>query len=347
MPSRPLKLAVVGATGAVGRAILEALEERELPLSEVRLFASPSSDHRTLGLRGDELEVERLAERSFRGLDVALLAAGSAVAREWSPKARAQGCTVVDVSPAFRGDPRVPLVVASVNPEALSGIEEGALVASPSGTVVPLALALAPIHRSAGIERMVATVFHSASGAGRQGVRQLESEVVSLLNGEEPEPSDLSFRMGFNLVPQVGEVGSGGYTSDEEALGAELRRVLAAPELRSTATVVRVPVFYAHGMAVNLRTARSLAPEEARALLREAPGVKVLDSPAERVYPMPMLVVNDDAVLVGRIRADPSEERALDLFVVADNLRRGAAANAIDLALLVRERLEGGIGAAP
>jgi len=340
MPVRPLKLAVVGATGAVGRAILEELEDREVPLSVVRLFASPASGYRTASLRGDELEVEPLGDKSFRGLDLAFFAAGPSVARQWAPKARAEGCTVVDVSPAFRGEPDIPLVVAQVNPQALSGIESGGLVASPSGAAVALSLVLAPLHRFAGIDRVVATVLHSASGAGREGVRQLESEVVALLNGEEPEPSESSHRMGFNLVPQVGEVVAGGYTSEEVAVGAELRRLLDAPDLRATATVVRVPIFYTHSVAVNLQTSRKLAPDEARALLREAAGVKVLDAPGERVYPMPMLVVNDDAVLVGRIREDPSQERGLDLFIAADNLRRGAAANAIEVALLVQEQIE-------
>ncbi len=331
MSARPLKLAVVGATGAVGRAILEELEEREVPLSALRLFGSPRSEERTLELRGDELEVEPLGDRSFRGLDVALFAAPPEVALQWAPKAWAEGCVAVDASAAFRGERDVPLVVVEVNPGALSGFRARGIVASPSGPVLPLAIALAPIHQAAGLERVAATVFHSASGSGHGGVRQLEAEVVALLNGEEPEPSDSSHRMGFNLVPHVGEVLAGGHTRDEVAVGAELRRILALPDLRAGATLVRVPVFYAHGISVNLRTSRKLAPEEARALLREAAGVKVVDTPSERVYPMPMLAVNDGAVLVGRVREDASEEGGLALFVVVDNLRR-AAANAVGIA---------------
>jgi len=340
MSARPIKLAVVGATGAVGRAVLEELGEREIPLSEMRLFSSPRSEERTVEFRGDELEVEPLGERSFRGLDVALFAAPREVARHWAPKAWAEGCAVVDTSGAFRGEADVPLVVAEVNPGAVAGYRARGIVAGPSGPVLPLALVLAPLHRAAGLERVAATVFYSASGSGHGGVRQLETEVVALLNGEEPEPSDSSHRMGFNLVPQVGEVAEGGHTSEEVGVGAELRRVLALPDLRTAATLVRVPVFYAHGIAVNLRTSRRLAAEDARALLREAAGVKVLDVPAERVYPMPMLAVNDDAVLAGRVREDASQENGLALFVVVDNVR-GAAANAVRIARMLHAPASG------
>jgi aspartate-semialdehyde dehydrogenase len=205
-------------------------------------------------------------------------------------------------------------------------------VATPSGPVVPLALALAPIHREAGLVRVAVTILYAASGAGRAGLRQLEKEMVALLNGEEPDASDLSHRVGFNLVPQVGDFGPDGSTDEETAVGRELRRLLSAPSLGATATAIRVPVFYAHGQAVNLRTARPLSAEGARAALRASPAIKVIDSPAERIYPMPMLAVNDDAVLVGRVREDGSQENGLDLFVVADNLRRGAAGNAVRIA---------------
>ena len=331
MTDRPLKLAVVGATGSVGRAVLEDLEAREIPV-ELRLFATARSEVDLLEFRGDELEVETVSDRSFRGCDAAILAAPVAVARGLAPNAWADGCLAIDLSGAFRSADGVPLVVAGVNDAEVAAGERRGIVATPSGPVVPLALALAPIHREAGLLRVAVTLLYAASGAGRAGLRQLEKEMVALLNGEEPDASDLSHRVGFNLVPQVGGFGPDGTTEDEAAVGVELRRLLSAPALRATATAIRVPVFYAHGQAVNLRTARPLSAEGARAVLRASPALKVIDSPAERVYPMPMLAVNDDAVLVGRVREDGSQENGLDLFVVADNLRRGAAGNAVRIA---------------
>jgi aspartate-semialdehyde dehydrogenase len=331
MNERPLKLAVVGATGSVGRAVLEDLEAREVAV-EPRLFATPRSEVDLLEFRGDELEVEPVGDKSFRGCDAAILAVPAAAAREFAPRAWAEGCLAVDLSGAFRATDGVPLVVAGVNDADVAGGERKGVVASPSGPVVPLALALAPLHRAAGLSRLVATVLHAASGSGRAGVRQLEKEMVALLNGEEPDASDLSHRMGFNLVPQVGAFLPDGGTEEEGAVGSELRRLLGEPALPVSATAVRVPVFYGHGLVLNVRTARPLSAEAARTALRAAPGVKVIDQPGERVYPMPMLAVNDDAVLVGRVRGDGASEVGLDLFVVADNLRRGAAGNAVRIA---------------
>ena len=331
MTDRPMQLAVVGATGSVGRAVLEDLEAREVK-GVPRLFATARSEVDLLEFRGEELEVEKLGEKAFRGCDAAIFATPPSIAREWGPRAWADGCLAVDLSGAFRSAPGVPLVVAGWNDAAVAEGKGKGVVAGPSGPVVPLALSLGPIHRKAGLERVVVTVLHAASGAGRSGVRQLEKEMVALLNGEEPDLSDLSHRMGFNLVPQVGAFDAGGHTDEEVALGAELRRLLSAPTLGATATLVRVPVFYGHGLVVNVKTTRPLSPDEARTLLRASPGVKVVDSPAERVYPMPMLAVNDDAVLVGRVREDASQANGLDLFVVADNLRRSAAGNAVRIA---------------
>jgi len=338
MTGRPLRIALLGATGAVGRAFLELLQEGELPASEVRLFASERSREERVELQGEELVVEAPGDKAFRGLDLAVFAASADVARAWAPRARAEGVVVVDTSSAFRADPEVPLVVADANPEAIAGYAAKGIVASPSAAVVPLALVLGPLWRVAGIERAAVALYQPATAAGRRGARQLEAEVLKLLNGEEPDPSDLSHRMAFNLVPQVGAFGPDGSTEEEAAVQAELRRVLGAPSLLATATAVRVPVFHGTGAAVNLRTGRKLGAAEAREILRKSPGVKVLDSPAERVYPMPMLAVHDDAALVGRIRDDATQECGLDLFVVGDNLRLGAATNAVRIARILRDR---------
>lgn len=337
--TRPLSLAVVGATGLAGRAVLEALPGSDLELQAVKLLASPRSAGQRLEVGDDELAVEPLREGAFRGCGVAIFCAPADVAREWAPRAWAEGCAVIDGSSAFRAEADVPLVVPEVNAAALDGFRARGVVALPRGTATALAVALAPLHAAAGLERLVVSTYQAVAGGGCRALQQLEREASDLMNGREPDPAvALPHRIAFNVVPQVGELREDGRSGEEEALAAETRRVLDAPGLRIAATAVRVPVFYGDALAVNVTTARRLAAEEARALLRSAPGLKVIDAPAERVYPMPMLTVSDDAVLVGRLREDPSQDRGLDLFLVADDLRTGAAA-ALRIAARLAERL--------
>ncbi len=340
MTTRPISLAVVGPTGLVGRALLEALPGSELDLRSVKLLGSPRSTGTRLEVGDDEILVEALREGAFRGCDVAVLCAPADVARAWAPRAWAEGCAVIDGSAAFRAEPDVPLVVPEVNPAAVDGFRARGVVASPSGAVTALAVALAPLHGAAGLERLVVSTYQPVSGAGRGALQQLEREAADLMNGREPDPAvALPHRIAFNVLPQVGAFLEDGRTEEEAALAAETARVLGAPGLRVSATAVRVPVFYGHAAAVNVTTARKLSADEARAVLRQARGVKVIDAPAEAVYPMPMLAVNDDAVLVGRLREDRSQERGLDLFLVADDLRKGAATNALQIAALLAARL--------
>jgi len=328
---RPLKLALAGATGAVGRAVLETLEERDLPVETLRLFASPRSAGSQLDFRGDELRVDALADGAFAGLDAAIFATPATVSREWATRAWAAGCVAVDLSAAFRGDPDVPLVVPELNGDAALAFEKKGIVAAPGAPAAALALALAPLHTAAGLERVSAVVLEPASGAGHAGVEQLEREAADLMNGREPEgPGAVPHRLAFNLVPQVGAFEPSGSTDAEAGLAAELRRLLGAPGLQVSTTAVRVPVFYGTVAVVSLAFARHLAPDAARAALRGAAGVKVLDAPGESVYPMPMLAVIDESAMVGRIRA--TGPRQLELVVSADNLRRGAAANAVGIA---------------
>lgn len=339
MTTRPISLAVVGATGLTGRALLEALPGPELDLRAVKLLASQRSVGTRLEVDDDEVPVEALREGAFRGCDVAVFCAPAEVARAWAPRAWAEGCAVIDMSAAFRAEDDVPVVVPEVNAAALDGFRARGIVASPGGSVAALAVALAPLHAAAGLERLVISSLQAVSGAGSRALHQLEREASDLMNGREPDPaSALPHRIAFNLVPQVGAFREDGRTTFEESLAAETRKVLGAPALRVAATAVRVPVFYGDAAAVNVTTTRALPVDEARALLRGAPGLKLIDAPSEGVYPMPMLAVNDDAVLVGRIRADPSHERGLDLFVVSDELRRGAA-NALRIAALLAARL--------
>jgi aspartate-semialdehyde dehydrogenase len=327
-----MKLVLLGATGAVGRALLELLEERETPLESLKLLASERSAGQELEVGGDVHEVEVVKDGAFRGADVAILAAPAEVAKAWAPKACADGCrAIVDLSAAFRMDGDVPLAVAGVNDQALRPGPRG-LVACPGATALQVVAALAPL-RDAGLERVAVTALQSASAAGLRGIAELEQEAQALMNGVEPEPgSAFPHRLAFNLLPAAGAFGPSGYGEEELRILAETRRALDALELPVTATVVRVPVFYGHAATVNVRTRRKVAAAEAREALRRSPWVKVIDDPAQGIYPMPMLAVSDDAVHAGRIREDLSQPNGLELFLVAENLRTCAASNALRLA---------------
>ena len=338
MTSRPLALALVGATGTVGRTVLEILDELDVPVKSLRAFASSRSAGTTLSFRDDDLRVEAPREGAFRGCDVAIFCAGPVVAREWAPRAWAEGCAVVDDSPAFRMEPDVPLVVPEVNGDATAAFRARGIVASPSSNVTALALALAPLRDAAGIRRVVVATYQSASGLGQGGVEELERQARDLLNLREPDPpARFPHRLAFNLIPQVGPFVEGGATEEEAKIVREARKVLGDPALAVSATAVRVPVFFGHCAAVNVATLRPLGA--AAAALAKAPGVKVVDDPAQRIYPMPMLVASEDSVLVGRLRDDPSQENGLDLFLAIENTRKGAATNAVQIAQLLAARL--------
>ena len=339
MPAPAISLALVGATGTVGRAVLDVLDELDVPVRALRAFASPRSVNTTLAFRGDDVRVEALREGAFRTSEVAIFCAGAEVAREWAPRAWAEGCAVVDDSPAFCAEPDVPLVVPEVNADALAGYRARGIVANPSSITTGLAVVVAPLRAAAGVRRIVVSTYHSVSGLGQGGVEELEREARDLLNLREPDPAArFPHRIAFNVIPQVGAIGEDGVSEDEAKLARELRKVLGDEALRITATAVRVPVFFGHAAAVNVETARRLRAADARELLRKAAGTKVVDEPAARIYPMPMLVANEDAVLVGRIRDDPSQEHGLDLFLALENTRKGAATNAVQIAAVLAER---------
>ena len=339
MPGSAVSVAIVGATGAVGRALVQAIEESDLDIGELRLFASERSAGSEIDFRGELARVGPLRDGAFRDLDLAFFSATAEVARAWAGRAWAAGCPVIDLSPAFRADADVPLVVAELNPGDVGGFRARGLVATPGPGAVQLALVLSPIHAAVGVERAVVTTCEAVSGAGQPAVDELESEMRAMLAFQEPPPPTvLPHRIAFNLIPQVGSMGEDGVSDEERAIVAETRRLLGADPPRIAALALRVPVFYGHAQAVNIRTSRPLSAADARALLARAPGVKVVDAPAQGVYPMPMLAVNDDAVLVGRVRDDATQERGLDLFLTADNVRKGGASNAFAVARLLLER---------
>jgi aspartate-semialdehyde dehydrogenase len=338
MSSNGYRVGVLGATGAVGSTILEVLAERAFPASEVIPIASERSAGKAVDFNGSQLEVRALSDDAIEDLDVVLSSAGSSVSSEWAPRIAETGAVVVDNTSYWRLRDDVPLVVAEVNPEAVDGHK--GIVANPNCTTMQMVVALAPIHRAVGIERIVVSTYQSVSGTGRRAVDELLSQSRAILAGEEPEAGVYPHRIAFNVLPQVEVFREGDdYTTEERKVMAETRKILGAgEELRISATCARVPVVTGHSESVNVQTRDAFTPEDCRVLLASAPGIVVMDNPAKGVYPMASAAAGQDQVLVGRIRRDPSHERCLNLWVVGDNLRKGAATNTVQLAELLHER---------
>lgn len=334
-----MRVGVLGATGAVGQTLLEILAEREFPVDELRPLASARSAGSRVEFAGEQVEVVELTDESVGGLDVVLSSAGGSVSAEWAPKFVAAGAVVVDNTSYWRMNEHVPLVVSEVNPEAADGHE--GIVANPNCTTMVMLVALAPIHRAAGIERLVVSSYQSASGTGRRAIAELTSQVGHIAAGEPIDaPEVYPHQLAMNVIPQVESFKDGDdYTTEERKVMAETRKILGAgEELSISATCVRVPVLAGHSESINIRTQRDLSPDECRELLAASPGVVVVDSPGDAVYPLALDAAGRDEVLAGRIRRDPSEERTLNLWVVGDNLRKGAALNAVQVAELLRDR---------
>ena len=335
-------VAVVGATGAVGAALLEILAERRFPYGKVYALASERSAGERVTFAGRELIVEDLAKFDFHKVQIGLFSPGAAVSEEYAPKAAAAGCVVVDNTSRFRYDADVPLVVPEVNPEALAQYRARGIIANPNCSTIQLVVALKPIYDAAGIERINIATYQAVSGAGRRGIEQLAQETALLLNGKPIEKGGKFPRqIAFNVLPQVDEFQDNGYTREEMKIVWETRKILGDDSIKVNATAVRVPVFYGHSEAVHLETRDKLSAEAARALLAKAPGVKVLDERKPGGYPTAVTeATSGDAVFVGRIREDLSHPRGLSLWVVADNVRKGAALNSVQIAeLLVKSYL--------
>ncbi len=330
-----LRVAVVGATGAVGTTMLEVLRQRAFPAAEVVPFASPRSAGRELD---GGLVVRALEPEAIEGFDVALLSAGGTVSREWAPRFAAAGAVAVDNSSCWRMEPDVPLVVAEVNPQAVDG--HRGIVANPNCSTMQMVVALKSLHDAAGIERLVVSTYQSTSGTGQRAVDELLSQSHAMLHEMDPPPAEVyPHRIAFNILPQVETFKDGDdYTTEERKMMAETRKILDEPQLRISATCVRVPVPACHSESINVQTREELSPQECRDLLAAAPGVAVRDDPSAGVYPLASEAEGRDEVFVGRIRRDPSQERTLNLWVVSDNLRKGAATNAVQLAELLHAR---------
>ena len=333
--SKQFKVAVVGATGAVGETMLSILAEREFPAREVIALASERSAGSLVKYGNDDIVVQDLATFDPAGIDIALFSAGGGISKEYGPKFAAAGAVVIDNSSTFRYDDDVPLVVSEVNPEQAGNRPRG-IIANPNCSTMQLMVALKPLHDAAKIERINIATYQSASGAGRSGMEELGRQTAELLNFQDIKPSKFQVQIAFNLIPQIDDFQPNGFTKEEMKLVWETRKILGDEAIGVNPTVVRVPVFYGHSEAVHIETRDKLSAEQARELLERAPGVVVVDERVAGGYPTPVTHASgSDAVYVGRIREDLSHPRGLDLWVVSDNIRKGAALNAVQIAELV------------
>jgi aspartate-semialdehyde dehydrogenase len=339
--SKLWNIAVLGATGLVGETLLTILEERKFPIGELFPLASERSVGKSVKFRGRQIAAIDAATFDFSRAQLGLFSAGGEVSAKYAPMAAAAGCVVIDNTSQFRYQADIPLVVPEVNAAAIAQYRQRGIVANPNCSTIQMVVALKPIYDAVGIERINVATYQSVSGAGRKAVEELAEQTAQLLNGKPVKPRVLSRQIAFNCVPHIDKFMDNGYTREEMKMHWETQKIFADPAIRVNATAVRVPVFFGHSEVVNIETVRKISALEARALLKEAPGVKVVDEHQPGGYPTAVTeAANHDTVYVGRIRDDMSHERGLNLWIVADNIRKGAATNAVQIAeILVREYL--------
>ena len=330
MPDHP-HLAIVGATGAVGEEMLKCLEQRDFQLGKLTLLASARSAGKTLQFRGEDIEVQELTHNSFQGIDIALFSAGGGISKEFGPSAAAAGATVIDNSSAFRMDPDVPLVVPEVNPDALADRPKG-IIANPNCTTIIALMGLHPLHEKFGLKSMIASSYQAVSGSGAQGIIELETQVKALANNEPFEKNVYPHQIAFNVIPQVDAFTDDGYTKEELKMLNEGRKILGLDDLDVTCTCVRVPVYRSHSVSITAQFREPVTVAGAQACFDDHPGVRLVDDPAQNRYPVPLDCTDEDDCLVGRIRLDKVLPNALALWVVGDQVRKGAALNAVQIA---------------
>ncbi|MDD5136868.1 MAG: aspartate-semialdehyde dehydrogenase [Candidatus Omnitrophica bacterium] len=326
-------VAIMGATGAVGNSFLRILEERKFPINNIRLLASERSKGKTLKFMGKDYPVEILTHDSFNGIDIVLASAGASRSLEFLPSAVKAGAVCVDNSSAFRMDKECPLVVPEVNPQDIK--KHKGIIANPNCSTIQMVVALYPIHKRAKIKRIIVTTFQSVSGAGQKKVIELWEQSEAFLARRAFKPAELPYQIAFNLIPQIDVFMDNDYTKEEMKMVHETRKIMGDDSIQVNATCVRVPVFYAHSESVNIETEKHISPNEIRELLLKAPGVKLVDDPRNKTYPMPINAEGKDDTFVGRIRQDESIKNGISMWVVADNIRKGAALNAIQIAELL------------
>ncbi len=339
--SKKYNVAVVGATGAVGRTMLSILEQRKFPVDNLYLLASERSAGETIAFNNKQYTVENLADFDFSKADIGLFSPGASVSAIYAPKAGEAGCVVIDNTSQFRYDDDIPLIVPEVNAHAIAGYTKRNIIANPNCSTIQMLVALKPIQDAVGIARINVATYQSVSGTGKEAIDELAEQTAKLLNGQGAEPKVYPKQIAFNVIPQIDVFQENGYTKEEMKMVWETQKIMEDPEILVNPTCVRVPVFYAHSEAVHIETRKPLSVEDARAMLKKAPGIKVMDEHKDGGYPTPIGEGTDrDEVWVGRIRRDISHPNGLNLWIVSDNLRKGAALNSIQIAeVLIKDYL--------
>lgn len=334
--SKSYSVAILGATGAVGVELLELLESRNFPLSHLKLLASERSVGGTLRFKGENLPIESVSDRVFENVDIVLASAGGSISKTWAPKAVGKGAVVIDNSSAFRMNPDVPLVVPEVNPEA-TATHKG-IIANPNCTTILMAVAVWPLHQVSPVQRIVAATYQSASGAGAKAMAEVKTQASAILQGQPPVAEVLPYPLAFNLFPHNSPLNDQGYCEEEMKMVNETRKIFGTQQIRITATCVRVPVLRAHSEAINIEFQTPFSPDAAREILKSSPGVKLVEDWRANHFPMPIEATGRDEVLVGRIRQDISHPCGLELWLCGDQIRKGAALNAVQIAELLVEK---------
>ncbi|MBI5420291.1 MAG: aspartate-semialdehyde dehydrogenase [Deltaproteobacteria bacterium] len=332
MSAKSFNVAVAGATGAVGEVMLQILAERRFPVKNLRLLASERSVGRRLKFKGEDVPVELLRKSAFKGIDIALFSAGASRSKEFAPAAWESGAVVVDNSSAFRMEPDIPLVVPEINPQDIAQYRKRGIVANPNCTTIITIMPLKPLHDYGKLKRVVASSYQATSGAGAKAMAELVAQTKAFAKDEKMEVAAFKHQIAFNVIPHIDAFLENGYTKEEMKMTNEGRKIMGLPDLRVTCTTVRVPVLTAHSISVNAQFEKKITREKAQELIAKFPGCQVMDDPATNVYPMPLFCAGKDDCYVGRIREDDSAENALNLWVCGDQLRKGAALNAIQIA---------------
>lgn len=333
--SRLFNVAVAGATGAVGNQMITCLDERDFPVKEITFLASSRSAGKKLKFRGDQVVVQEMTEDSFEGIDIALFSAGGSTSERFAPFAARAGCVVIDNSSAWRMDPDVPLIVPEVNPHAIARYTNKGIIANPNCSTIQMVVPLAPIHRQAGIKRIVVSTYQAVSGTGKKAIDELFNQTHAMINFLDYKTEVYPHRIAFNCLPHIDVFLDNGYTKEEMKMVHETRKILEDDTIGVTATTVRVPVFFGHSESVNIETHKKMTPAEVKELMEKSPGIKLVDDPSKNVYPLAINAAGIDDTLVGRIREDESIENGINMWIAADNIRKGAATNAVQIAELL------------